>query len=199
MLISVVSGYGRRVSGEADRERDLALDRLGRLADANALLYSLHRVAQTLPASLDMNDVLDSTVNRLRELIDFDSLVILLFDDTDGHWQVVRQEGCHLPARLGPTDLPGGMREAIAEANGRQPQRSGTARRAGIRRPLGLGRSTAHSAPAARSWASSPSSTATRTASTIAPAACSPASCPPLAHGARQRPLVRPAAHRRRR
>lgn len=116
LLISVVSGYGRRVSGESDRERDIALDRLGRLADANALLYSLHRVAQTLPSSLDMNEVLNSTVSRLRDLIDFDSLVILLFDDTDGHWQVVRQEGCHLPARLGPTDLPRGMRQAITES-----------------------------------------------------------------------------------
>lgn len=115
LLISLVAGYGRRVSGEADRERDLALDRLSRLADANALLYSLHRVAQTLPQSLDMNDVLDSTVGRLRGLIDFDALAILLFDDTDAHWQVVRVEGCTLPTRLGPTDLPSGARDAIAE------------------------------------------------------------------------------------
>jgi signal transduction histidine kinase len=115
LLISIVAGYGRRVSGEADRERDLALDRLSRLADANALLYSLHRVAQTLPQSLDMNDVLESTVGRLRGLIDFDALVILLFDDTDGHWAVVRKEGCNLPNRLGPTDLPPGLRNAIAE------------------------------------------------------------------------------------
>jgi signal transduction histidine kinase len=115
LLISIVAGYGRRVSGEADRERDLALDRLSRLADANALLYSLHRVAQTLPQSLDMSDVLESTVGRLRGLIDFDALVILLFDDTDGHWAVVRMEGCNLPSRLGPTDLPPGLRNAIAE------------------------------------------------------------------------------------
>lgn len=115
LLISVVAGYGRRVSGEADRERTIALDRLSRLADANALLYSLHRVAQTLPASLDMNDVLDSTVQRLRGLIDFDTLAVLLFDDTDAHWQVIRKEGCHLPIRLGPTDLQMGLRRTIAE------------------------------------------------------------------------------------
>lgn len=114
VMISVVSGYGRQVSGEADRERDIALDRLGRLADANALLYSLHRVAQTLPSSLDMSDVLSSTVVRLRELIDFDSIVILLFDDTDGHWQVIRQEGCHVAARLDGAALPPPMVEAIA-------------------------------------------------------------------------------------
>jgi len=114
ILISLVAGWSRRVSGEADRERDLAFDRVSRLSDANALLYSLHRIAQTLPASLDMNDVLDSTVLRLRGLIDFDSLVILLFDETDGHWQVVRREGCVIQSRLGATDLPSGLRESIA-------------------------------------------------------------------------------------
>jgi len=116
VVIALVAGNGRKVSGAADRERDLTLDRLGRLADANALLYSLHRVAQTLPSSLDMNDVLTSTVLRLRELIEFDSVVILLFDDTDGHWQVIRQEGCHLGARLSAADLPRGLRQAIAES-----------------------------------------------------------------------------------
>lgn len=115
LTISIVAGYGRRISGAADRERDLALDRLGRLADANALLYSLHRVAQTLPASLDMGEVLDSTVTRLRGLVDFDSLVILLFDDTDGQWAVLRKEGCSIGARLAATNLPIGLRRAITE------------------------------------------------------------------------------------
>lgn len=114
IMISIIAAWGRRISGEADRERDLAFDRVSRLADANTLLYSLHRIAQTLPASLDMNDVLDSTVLRLRGLIDFDTLVVLLFDDTDAHWQVVRREGCTIQTRLGATDLPVGLREAIA-------------------------------------------------------------------------------------
>lgn len=117
LLISIVAGWSRRVSGEADRERDMAFDRVSRLADANALLYSLHRIAQTLPNSLDMNDVLDSTVSRLRGLLDFESLVILLFDETDGHWQVVRREGCAVQSRLGATDLPAGLRESIAEGD----------------------------------------------------------------------------------
>ena len=34
------------------------IGRFDHAGDANALLYSLHRVAQTLPASLDMSDVL---------------------------------------------------------------------------------------------------------------------------------------------
>ena len=86
MLVALVAGYARRISGEADRQHSLALDRLGRLADANALLFSLHRVTQTLPASLDLDDVLDTTMGRLRGLFDFDSAAVLLYDDTDHGW-----------------------------------------------------------------------------------------------------------------
>jgi signal transduction histidine kinase len=114
LLVGVVAGYARRISGEADLQHSLALDRLDRLSDANALLFSLHRVAQTLPASLDLGEVLDTTVSRLRGLIDFDAVAILIFDDTDASWQVVRREGAVLPARLGPTDLPRPLMDAIS-------------------------------------------------------------------------------------
>ncbi len=83
ILVGLVAGYARRISGEADRQHSLALDRLGRLADANALLFSLHRVTQTLPASLELGDVLDTTIGRLRGLFDFDVVAILVVDDTD--------------------------------------------------------------------------------------------------------------------
>ena len=107
LLVGLIAGYARRISGEADRQHILALDRLGRLADANALLYSLHRVTQTLPASLDLDDVLDTTVTRLRGLFDFDSAVVLCFDDTDGHWEVLRREGgAACPSVWSSTDLP---------------------------------------------------------------------------------------------
>ncbi len=115
MLVAIVAGYARRISGEAAREHELAMDRLSRLSDANALLFSLHRVTQTLPASLDLGDVLDSTLSRMKSLVSFDSVAVLLFDETDGHWEVVRHQGLHVPSRLGPTELPAGLRRAIAE------------------------------------------------------------------------------------
>ena len=114
LLVAVIAGYTRRISGEADRQRSLALDRLTRLSDANALLFSLHRVAQSLPASLDMSEVLDTTVARLRGLVDFTAVAILLFDDTDAHWQVLRREGVSMPSRLGPTELPSALKRALA-------------------------------------------------------------------------------------
>ncbi len=115
ILVALVAGYTRRISGEADRERELAMDRLGRLADANDLLFSLHRVTQTLPASLDLGDVLDSTMTRMKSLVSYDSAAILLFDEVDAHWEVVRHQGMHVRSRLGATELPEGLRRAIAQ------------------------------------------------------------------------------------
>jgi signal transduction histidine kinase len=115
ILVGLVAGYARRISGEADRQHSLALDRLGRLADANALLYSLHRVTQTLPASLEMGDVLDTTMSRLDGLFDYDVAAIFLLDDTDTSWEVIRKEGVRLPLRLEQVALPPPLLRAVEE------------------------------------------------------------------------------------
>jgi signal transduction histidine kinase len=115
LLIALVAGYARRISGEADRQHSQALDRLGRLADANALLFSLHRDTQTLPASLDLDEVLDTTIGRLRGLFDFDTAVIFVLEDTDANWSVIRREGVRLAARLAPVELPPPLQRAVAD------------------------------------------------------------------------------------
>ncbi len=115
LLVALIAGYARRVTGEVDRQHSLALDRLGRLADANALLFSLHRVAQTLPASLDLDEVLDSTMGRMRDLFRFDAAALLLFDETSGGWQVARSHGHRFPVRLEDHDLTPPMRAAVRD------------------------------------------------------------------------------------
>jgi signal transduction histidine kinase len=113
LLVAVVAGYARRISGEADRQHSIALDRLGRLADANTLLFSLHRVAQTLPASLDLDEVLDQTISRLKDLFDFEAAAVLVLDETDRNWLVVRREGTRLPPKISMSELPPPLRSAI--------------------------------------------------------------------------------------
>ncbi|MCB1003403.1 MAG: GAF domain-containing sensor histidine kinase [Acidimicrobiales bacterium] len=114
LMVALVAGYARRISGEADRQHSVALDRLGRLADANALLFSLHRVTQTLPASFDLDEVLDTTVTRLRGLFDYDAAVILLLDDTDSSmWLVARRDGTRLPERIPTAQLPPPLLEVV--------------------------------------------------------------------------------------
>ncbi len=117
ILIGIVAGYARRISGEANRQHTLALDRLSRLADANALLSNLHRVAQTLPASLDLNEVLDSTLARLRGLVKTDSAIILTREDTDGTWTVARKQAMAVTGSLLTEQLP---RPAQAALTGRR-------------------------------------------------------------------------------
>src|SRR5206468_2066805 len=63
LLVALVAGYASRLFGEVEARRTLAVDRMSRLAEANALLFSLHRVAQTLPASPDLDDVLASSAS----------------------------------------------------------------------------------------------------------------------------------------
>ena len=113
LLVALVAGYARRISGEADQRQILALDRLGRLSDANTLLFQLHQVTQTLPASLDLDEVLDTTVAQLRELFDLDSMAILLFDDTDLRWHTERREGGRPPAIIAQEELPPPLARAV--------------------------------------------------------------------------------------
>ena len=97
ILVAVLAGYARRLFGEAEERHSQSLDRISQLAEANDLLVSLHRLAQTLPASLDLDQVVKSTVERLRSLIDCDVVVVLVHDDTTGTWTVAASEGAVSP------------------------------------------------------------------------------------------------------
>jgi signal transduction histidine kinase len=115
-LVAIVASYARRISGEADERQAVALDRMGRLADANELLFSLHQVAQELPASLDLDEALDSTIERLRDLLAFDTAAILIFEDSDGSWSVARRYGARLPNAIPVAELPPPVRRAARGA-----------------------------------------------------------------------------------
>jgi len=106
LLVAALAGYARRLFGEAHAVHTLALDRMGQLTEANELLVSLHRVAQTLPASLDLDQVLTSTVTRLRALIDCDVAAVLLWDEVTATWTVAASEGAALPRTLSDAELP---------------------------------------------------------------------------------------------
>lgn len=106
LLIGMVAGYGRRISGEAKRKHSMALGRVGQLNDANTLLFNLHRLAQKLPASLDQNDVLDSSLVELRGLIDFDRALLVLVDETDHSLVVARQQALGVTGVLDASSLP---------------------------------------------------------------------------------------------
>ena len=106
LLIAMVSGYSRRLSSEADQRASHALTRVSHLSQANALLSELHRVAQVLPASLDLSETVSSTLGRLRELLKPDVVALLLRDEASDSWSVAAAEGVRLPTVLEGGDLP---------------------------------------------------------------------------------------------
>ncbi|MDQ4069322.1 MAG: GAF domain-containing sensor histidine kinase [Actinomycetota bacterium] len=106
LLVAILAGYARRLFGQAQEQHSLALTRMSQLTEANELLVSLHRVAQTLPASLDLDQVLASTINRLRSLIDCDLVAVLLHDEATDTWTVAASEGAVLPPSFSGAELP---------------------------------------------------------------------------------------------
>ena len=106
VLVTLLAAFTRAVSMEAARQRTLALDRLGQLAEANALLSSLQRVAQQLPESLDLAAVLDDGMARMTDLVGFDRAAIALFDDTLRRWDIVRAKGVKSLGPYEETALP---------------------------------------------------------------------------------------------
>ena len=116
VLVGILAGYARRLFGEARDQHSATLDRMSQLSEANELLVSLHRVAQSLPASLDLQQVLASTVNRLRSLIDCDVVAVLLHDDATGTWTVAASEGAALPRTIQPPELPRPLTDATTSS-----------------------------------------------------------------------------------
>jgi signal transduction histidine kinase len=113
LLVAIVAGYARRISGEAEQRQSQAMVRLGRLSDANALLYQLHQVAQTLPASLDLDEALDATLEQIGELFDYDALAVVVLDDTDARWHTVRRDGGRPPVHMHTEELPAPLARSL--------------------------------------------------------------------------------------
>lgn len=111
VLAGVVAGYSRRLSGEADARHTRSLHRLSQMADANALLVTLYEVAQSLPASLDEEEALDSIVSRLHSVVDLDRLAIFSIDGD--HLHAARKSNLRVSGIHGLDDLPADARVAL--------------------------------------------------------------------------------------
>jgi signal transduction histidine kinase len=100
LLCGVLGAFTRRMVDELDLHQEAAWGQVARLSTANELLVALHGVAQTLPASLDLHEVIESNRTRLRSLFQFGSLALLVRDDTRDEWTVELAEGLRLPRQM---------------------------------------------------------------------------------------------------
>ncbi|MBV8951353.1 MAG: GAF domain-containing protein, partial [Actinobacteria bacterium] len=103
---AAIGGLARRLSVEAAAHQQATLDQMTRMATANDLLLALHRVVQTLPASLDLTDVVTSAKQRFRESFDYTAAAVLVNDEATGAWRAEWAEGVRLPRLLDEHSLP---------------------------------------------------------------------------------------------
>lgn len=115
ILLFALAGYARRIFRVEEERVSLALDRVLRLTEANDLLFELHRVAQTLPVSLELGDTLALTGNRIRELFQADVFAVLLREEGSGSWQIAAAEGTRMRGPLTERQLPAPVRRALVE------------------------------------------------------------------------------------
>ncbi len=106
VAFTFVASIGRKVVHDSLVRHTRALDNMNRLTSANSLLFALHKVAQSLPASLDLEDVLQSTIANARDLFPNEAITVLIRDEATNVWEVSRTEGTRLPKVYNSLDLP---------------------------------------------------------------------------------------------
>ncbi len=89
-------------------------ERIGRLAETNQVLGVLNHLTRTLPSSLDLEEVLATTRQQLRDTFAADRIILLTYED--GSWSPQIQEGFNLPPLLDSRHLPSPLIEAAARS-----------------------------------------------------------------------------------
>lgn len=112
-LVAFTSGLSHRAALDAARQHRMTLVRVNRLAEANSLLFALQRLAQTMPASLDLDEVVDSTFARIESIMPAGSVAVYLLDDTGSQLVLYRQRGSRARPTLADDEIPPSLRAAL--------------------------------------------------------------------------------------
>lgn len=128
-LVAFAGGLAHRATADAAHVHTAGLHRVGRLAEANALLVALQRLAQTMPASLDLEEVVDTTFDRIRSIVPATTIAVYLIDDEGLHLHHHRHRGADVrpfvvlddgapPALRAALDAPRTVRAADLSVGG---------------------------------------------------------------------------------
>jgi signal transduction histidine kinase len=114
VVVAALAGVGHRVVRETDRRKSADADAMGQLTRANQLLGSLHQLAQSLPASLDLEDALARTSVNAQKLLAADGVALFLYDNIHSAWTCGRADGLRVPESVELGSLPTALRHAIS-------------------------------------------------------------------------------------
>lgn len=113
VLAACVGGFTRQLWLEAESQQQQTLDQATRMSIANDLLHALHDVVQTLPASLDLSDVVLSARDTFRHLLAPAAIVVMVAEDSTDRWRVELADGVRLPAAYSTKTLPKTLQRAL--------------------------------------------------------------------------------------
>ena len=114
LLAAFVGGFTRQLWIEAESRQQESLDQVTRLTLANDLLHALHDVVQTLPASLDLSEVVSSARDTFRERLDATAIVVLVPEETENAWRVELADGTRMEGLIPTDELPRVLQRALA-------------------------------------------------------------------------------------
>lgn len=112
-VVTFTSGLSQRAAANAARQKAAVLQRVNRLTEANSLLFALQRVAQSMPASLDLDDIADSTLQRVKSLVPADSVSLYLMNETDRQLELFRNLGSAATPTISIDEAPPMIRSAM--------------------------------------------------------------------------------------
>lgn len=112
-VVTYTSGLSHRATVQAASRERTTLERVSRLAEANSLLFALQRVTQTMPASLDLHEVLDASFDRLHRLAPDASISLHLLDETGERLDLARHVGHGDPGSFDLAATPEAIRSVI--------------------------------------------------------------------------------------
>ncbi len=115
LLCGALGAFTRRLVHEIGMHRSEVLEELSRLEEANSLLVALHGLAQTMPATLDLAEVMVSVRNRLDAAFDHSSLSVLVLNAASGFWHPEVAEGVRLGSSLSIDEFAPPLRAAIEQ------------------------------------------------------------------------------------
>ena len=116
-VVDVMSGtlgiITRNIVEALARSRQFEVDRLAHLTEANAHLVALHGLACTMPASLDLGEVLAAFTERIDPEFAPTFLCCFVRNDATGHWTPELARGVRAATSVRTEELPYGLRQAL--------------------------------------------------------------------------------------
>jgi signal transduction histidine kinase len=113
MVVSLIAGNGQRLMVDAMKQQEEVNVRMRELQEANTLLFDLQRIARRLPASLDLPEVLRTTVQEFAAATGLSRVSVLLLEEGQ-RWTVAEARGASMPIDIHVSALPTAARSAIA-------------------------------------------------------------------------------------